>query len=110
MDHLTRFVKGWTDLQASYSQTCQRAIASYQTMGPLVKYLEGESLRVPIIDSLGVANKRRVCITSDFQRLMASNSEIQMIVQTAKEIQQKGLIMELDELDKQLQNLKLVLE
>ena len=79
-------------------------------MGPLVKYLEGESLRIPIIDSLGVANKRRVCITSDFQKLMASNSEIQMIVQAAKEIQQKGLIMELDELDKQLQNLKRVLE
>ena len=102
MDHLALFVKGWTDLQGSYTEICQRAIASYQKMGPLVKYLEGESLRVPIIDSQGISSKRRVCITSDFQRLMASNSEIQMIVQAAKEIQQKGLIMELDELDKQL--------
>jgi hypothetical protein len=69
-------------------------------MGPLVKYLEGESLRVPIIDSQVHANKRRVCITSDFQRLMATNSEIQYIVQAATEIQQKGLINEVDELDK----------
>jgi hypothetical protein len=79
-------------------------------MGPLVKYLEGESLRVPIIDSQGHANKRRVCITSDFQRLMATNSEIQFIVQAATEIQQKGLINEVDELDKQLENMKRVLE
>jgi hypothetical protein len=51
-----------------------------------------------------------VCITSDFQKLMATNSEIQFIVQAATEIQQKGLINEVDELDKQLENMKRVLE
>ena len=41
---------------------------------------------------------------------MATNSEIQYIVQAATEIQQKGLINEIDELDKQLENMKRVLD
>ena len=41
---------------------------------------------------------------------MASNSEIQIIVQAATEIQQKGLIYEIDGLDLQLENMTRVLE
>ena len=41
---------------------------------------------------------------------MASNSEIQIIVQAATEIQQKGLIDEVNGLDLQLENMTRVLE
>lgn len=66
----------WSTLKERFETVVKRAKVSYRRMEPLILYFEAESLRIPahLLSNNGVD---RWCITPDFQRLLASYSELE---------------------------------
>ena len=65
----------WPSFKPRFVTLADSAMASYQKVEPLVRYLESESIRVPAMLLASSPNQRRN-ITADYQKMQATLIEL----------------------------------
>jgi hypothetical protein len=98
----------WPSFKPRFETISASAIASYQKVEPLIRYLESESIRVPAMVLTSSPSQRRN-ITAEYQMMQATLIELSGFTKKAKKIIADGLIDQLDEAKSQFTKFQEVL-